>query len=50
MVLEMFGDVDTDAEDMRRRSPVTYADQITGPLRDRRLPAQAPAVVSKAVR
>jgi dipeptidyl aminopeptidase/acylaminoacyl peptidase len=32
MVLEMFGDVDTDAEDMRRRSPVTYADQITAPL------------------
>ncbi len=32
MVLEMFGDVETDAEDMRRRSPVTYADQITAPL------------------
>jgi dipeptidyl aminopeptidase/acylaminoacyl peptidase len=32
MVREMFGDVDTDAEDMRRRSPVTYADQITAPL------------------
>ena len=32
MVLEMFGDVNTDAEDMRRRSPVTYADQITAPL------------------
>ena len=32
VVLEMFGDVDTDADDMRRRSPVTYADQITAPL------------------
>jgi dipeptidyl aminopeptidase/acylaminoacyl peptidase len=31
-VLEMFGDPDTDGEDLRRRSPVTYADQITAPL------------------
>jgi dipeptidyl aminopeptidase/acylaminoacyl peptidase len=28
----MFGDPDTDAEELRRRSPVTYADQITAPL------------------
>jgi len=32
VVREMFGDPDTEAEDMRRRSPVTYADQITAPL------------------
>jgi dipeptidyl aminopeptidase/acylaminoacyl peptidase len=32
VVLEMFGDVNTDTDDMRRRSPVTYADQITAPL------------------
>jgi dipeptidyl aminopeptidase/acylaminoacyl peptidase len=32
MVLEMFGDVDADADDLRRRSPVAYADQITAPL------------------
>ena len=32
VVQEMFGDVDADAEDMRRRSPVIYADQITAPL------------------
>jgi dipeptidyl aminopeptidase/acylaminoacyl peptidase len=32
MVLEMLGDPDRDAEDLRRRSPVTYADQITAPL------------------
>jgi dipeptidyl aminopeptidase/acylaminoacyl peptidase len=31
-VRQMFGDPDADAEDMRRRSPVTYADQITAPL------------------
>jgi dipeptidyl aminopeptidase/acylaminoacyl peptidase len=32
VVREMFGDPDTDAEDLRRRSPVTYADEITAPL------------------
>ncbi|HXL95681.1 MAG TPA: S9 family peptidase [Streptosporangiaceae bacterium] len=32
MVREMFGDPDADADDMRRRSPVTYAGQITAPL------------------
>jgi dipeptidyl aminopeptidase/acylaminoacyl peptidase len=31
-VREMFGDPDTDADDLLRRSPVTYADQITAPL------------------
>jgi dipeptidyl aminopeptidase/acylaminoacyl peptidase len=32
VVREMFGDPDTDADDMRRRSPVTYADQIKATL------------------
>jgi dipeptidyl aminopeptidase/acylaminoacyl peptidase len=32
VVRQMFGDPDTDAEELRRRSPVTYADQITAPL------------------
>jgi dipeptidyl aminopeptidase/acylaminoacyl peptidase len=32
IVRQMFGDPDTDAEELRRRSPVTYADQITAPL------------------
>jgi len=32
MVLEMLGDPDRDADDLRRRSPVTYAGQITAPL------------------
>jgi dipeptidyl aminopeptidase/acylaminoacyl peptidase len=32
VVRQMFGDPDTDAEDLRRRSPVSYADQITAPL------------------
>jgi dipeptidyl aminopeptidase/acylaminoacyl peptidase len=32
VVRQMFGDPDTDAEDLRWRSPVTYADQITAPL------------------
>jgi dipeptidyl aminopeptidase/acylaminoacyl peptidase len=32
IVATMFGDPDTEAENLRRRSPVTYAHQITAPL------------------
>ena len=35
VVRPMFGDPDTDADDMRRRSPVTYADQIVQRVRAR---------------
>lgn len=32
VVREMFGDLDENADDLRRRSPLTYADQIKAPL------------------
>jgi dipeptidyl aminopeptidase/acylaminoacyl peptidase len=57
MIAAMFGDPDdpADAEDMRRRSPLTYADQITAPLlvvqgaNDPRVPqAEADQIISAA--
>ena len=55
VVRQMFGDPDTDADDMRRRSPVTYADQITAPLlviqgaNDPRVPkAESDQIVERA--
>jgi dipeptidyl aminopeptidase/acylaminoacyl peptidase len=55
IVATMFGDPDENAEDLRERSPVTYADQIAAPLlviqgaKDPRVPkAESDQIVDRA--